>query len=120
MMETYTKVRVMTPRSLTPAPSSGVVDLKTGKIQPKVELDKDKYFGEGIVFLNGKVFQLTYKTRVGFAYDAKTFAKLREFTFPSDQGWGMTTDGASLIMTDSTPDIHYLDPLSFKAVRTIK
>ncbi|HEX4371882.1 MAG TPA: glutaminyl-peptide cyclotransferase, partial [Puia sp.] len=48
----------------------GIVDLKTGKIQPKVEIDKKKYFGEGIVFLKGKVYQLTYKTKIGFIYDA--------------------------------------------------
>lgn len=106
------------------APSSrslfGVVDLKTGKIRPKVELDKDKYFGEGIVFLNGKVYQLTYTTRIGFVYDAKTFKKLQEFTFPSEEGWGMTTDGAYLVMSDGTMDIHYLDPVNFTVVKTIK
>ena len=64
----------------------GVVDLKTGKIEKKVELDKTIYFGEGITFLNGKVYQLTYKTRVGFIYDASSFKKLGQFTFPSDEG----------------------------------
>ena len=64
----------------------GVVDLKTGKIEKKVELDKTMYFGEGITFLNGKVYQLTYKTRVGFIYDASSFKKLGQFTFPSDEG----------------------------------
>src|SRR5260221_5341140 len=73
-----------------------IVDLKTGKIDVKSELDKHKYFGEGIVFLHDKVYQLTYKTKIGFVYDAKTFKKLGEFTFPSDEGWGMTTDGVSL------------------------
>jgi glutamine cyclotransferase len=98
----------------------GPVDLKTGHIGVKAELDKKKYFGEGIVFLKGKVYQLTYKTRVGFVYDARTFKKLREFTYPSEQGWGMTTDGSYLIMSDSTPDIHYLDPSTFKLVRSIR
>lgn len=98
----------------------GVVDLSTGKIRTKVELDKHKYFGEGIVFLNGKVFQLTYRTKVGFVYDDKTFKKLREFTYPSDQGWGMTTDGKYLIMSDSTPDLHYLDPEDFTLIKTIR
>src|SRR5579863_6030183 len=31
----------------------GTVDLATGKITPKVEIPRDKYFGEGIVFLDG-------------------------------------------------------------------
>jgi glutamine cyclotransferase len=97
----------------------GVVDLKTGKIQPKVELDKKKYFGEGIVFLNGKVYQLTYKTKIGFVYDAKTFKKIGEFTYPSEEGWGMTTDGTYLIMSDGTSNINYLDPNNFKLIKIL-
>jgi glutamine cyclotransferase len=88
----------------------GIVNTTTGKIQTKVEIDRKKYFGEGIVFLKGKVFQLTYTTKIGFIYDAKTFQKLGEFTFPSKEGWGMTTNGAQLIMTDGTSNISYLDP----------
>lgn len=98
----------------------GTVDWKTGHIGVKAELDKNKYFGEGIVFLNGKVYQLTYKTRVGFIYDANTFKKLGDFTYPSAQGWGMTTDGAYLIMSDSTPDLRYLDPSNFKLVKSLR
>lgn len=97
----------------------GTVDLKTGKISTKAELNRDKYFGEGIVFLNGKVYQLTYQTKIGFIYDAKTFKKTGEFTFPSAEGWGMTTDGTSLIMSDGTNTITYLDAKTFKTVKTL-
>jgi glutaminyl-peptide cyclotransferase len=97
----------------------GVVDLKTGKIEPKVELDKNKYFGEGIVFLNGKVYQLTYQTKIGFVYDAKTFKKIGDFTFPSAEGWGMTTDGTYLIMSDGTSNINYLDPNNFRLIKVL-
>jgi glutaminyl-peptide cyclotransferase len=97
----------------------GIVDLKTGKIDIKVEIDKVKYFGEGIAFLNGKAFQLTYKTKVGFIYDAITFRKINEFTFPSDEGWGLTTDGISLIMSDGTNTLTYLGPDTFEVIKTI-
>ena len=97
----------------------GTVDLKSGKISTKAELNRDKYFGEGIVFLNGKVYQLTYQTKIGFIYDAKTFKKLGDFSFPSAEGWGMTTDGTSLIMSDGTNTITYLDPNTFKTVKTL-
>jgi glutamine cyclotransferase len=97
----------------------GKVDLSTGKINVKVEIDKKKYFGEGITFLNGKVFQLTYKTKIGFVYDASTFKKIGEFTFPSKEGWGLTTDGRSLIMSDGTNTLTYLDPNSFQVIKTI-
>jgi glutamine cyclotransferase len=88
----------------------GSVDLATGKIDPKAELDRTKYFGEGIVFLHDKVYQLTWRTKIGFIYDAKTFKKLGEFTFPSKEGWGMTTDGKYIIMSDGSSNITYLDP----------
>lgn len=97
----------------------GTVDLATGKITPKVEIDRNKYFGEGIVFLNGKVYQLTYTTKIGFIYDAKTFKKLGEFTFPSKEGWGMTTDGTYLIMSDGSSNISYLDPTTFRLVKVL-
>jgi glutamine cyclotransferase len=97
----------------------GTVNLANGKITPKVELDRNKYFGEGIVFLNGKVYQLTYTTKVGFVYDAKTFKKLGEFQIPSNEGWGMTTDGASLMMSDGTSNISYLDPSTFRLQKVL-
>ena len=97
----------------------GIVDLKTGKIDVKSELDKYRYFGEGIVFLHDKVYQLTYKTKIGFVYDAGTFKKLGEFTFPSAEGWGLTTDGVSLIMSDGTSGMTWLDPSDFKVIKTI-
>jgi glutamine cyclotransferase len=97
----------------------GVVDLKTGIIDTKVELDKTNYFGEGIAFLNGKIFQLTYKTKVGFIYDATTFKKLGNFTFPSNEGWGLTTNGTDLIMSDGTNKLVYLDPNTFQVLKTI-
>ncbi|HVM89464.1 MAG TPA: glutaminyl-peptide cyclotransferase [Puia sp.] len=97
----------------------GVVDRRTGKIQVKAALDKQKYFGEGIVFLNGKVYQLTYRTKKGFVYDAKTFKKIAEFTFPSNEGWGMTTDGKYLIMSDGTSNISYLDPDNFRLIKVL-
>jgi glutamine cyclotransferase len=97
----------------------GTVDTATGKIHPSVEIDRKKYFGEGIAFIDNKVYQLTYKTKVGFIYDASTFKKLGEFTFPSSEGWGMTTNGADLIMSDGTSNISYLDPKTFQLVKTL-
>jgi len=98
----------------------GTVDDKTGKINTKVEIDKNKYFGEGIVFIKDKVYQLTYQTKIGFVYDAKTFKQLGTFTFPSAEGWGATTDSANIIMSDGTPAVTWLDPVTFKTVKIIQ
>jgi glutaminyl-peptide cyclotransferase len=97
----------------------GNIDLATGKINIKAELDREKYFGEGIAFLNGKIYQLTYQDKKGFIYDTRTFKKLGEFGFPSAEGWGMTTDGSYLIMSDGTSVITYLDPADFKSIKTL-
>lgn len=97
----------------------GIVDLKTGKIDVKAELDKNIYFGEGIVFLNGKVFQLTYKNQTGFIYDGKTYKNIGKFNYTNREGWGLTTDGKYLIMSDGTSYITYLDPVSFSVVKTL-
>ena len=98
----------------------GTVDTITGKINKKVELDRNIYFGEGITFLNDKVYQLTYQTKIGFIYDAKTFNKLGEFNIPGKEGWGMTTDSTYLIMSDGTNILYYVDPIDFKTIKTIQ
>lgn len=97
----------------------GKVDLKTGKVETLVELDKTKYFGEGITVLNGLLHQLTYKNQIGFVYDAKTFKKLREFTYTNLQGWGLTNDGKSIIMSDGTSQLTFLSPDNLKPVKTL-
>ncbi|MCY7351953.1 MAG: glutaminyl-peptide cyclotransferase [Cytophagaceae bacterium] len=96
----------------------GIVDLKTGKIDKKGELEK-KYFGEGTVFLNDKLYQLTYKNKVGFIYDAKTFKKIKEFSFSNNEGWGLTTDGKALIMSDGTQNLTFIDPVSLQSIKTL-
>src|SRR6218665_91523 len=97
----------------------GAMDLQTGRINVKAELDRNKYFGEGIVFFGDKVYQLTYTTQKGFIYDAKTFRPLGEFSFPNREGWGLTTDSTSLIMSDGTSQLTYFYPDSFKIKQTI-
>jgi glutamine cyclotransferase len=97
----------------------GVVDTLTGKISPKAELDRKKFFGEGICFLGDKVYQLTWKTKLGFIYDARSFKKLGEFTIPVNEGWGMTTDGTHLMMSDGSSNVSYVDPQTFHVVRVL-
>ncbi|MDJ1466241.1 glutaminyl-peptide cyclotransferase [Xanthocytophaga flava] len=97
----------------------GVVNLANGKMEEKIELDRNKYFGEGIVFLNDKLYQLTYRTKIGFMYDATTFKQIGTFTFPSNEGWGFTTDSTALIMSDGSNKLTYLNPKSFKVEKVL-
>lgn len=97
----------------------GISDLTTGKFTPKIEIDKSKYFGEGIVFFNNKLYQLTYQNQVGFIYDAKTFKQTGEFRYANKEGWSLTTDGTYLIMSDGTNNLTYLDPVKFSPIKTL-
>jgi glutamine cyclotransferase len=92
---------------------------KNGKMFSSIKID-DQYFGEGITILNGKIYQLTYKTRIGFVYNVNTFEKEGEFTFNSNEGWGFTNDGKNLIMSDGTSKIHFIDPTNFQVIKSIE
>ncbi|MGI8734923.1 MAG: glutaminyl-peptide cyclotransferase [Pyrinomonadaceae bacterium] len=94
-----------------------LVELQTGRILNQVNVPTP-YFAEGLALLNGKLFQLTWQHGVGFIYDATTFDKLGEFKY-SGEGWGLTTDGSSLILSDGTNRIRFLDPETFKQTKSI-
>jgi glutaminyl-peptide cyclotransferase len=93
------------------------VDIKTGKIKKSIKLSDD-YFGEGITVLNGKIYQLTYQEHKVFVYDLN-FNKLpQEFEWPYE-GWGMTTDGKSLIINTGGSNLYFVNPETFKIERTL-
>ena len=81
------------------------VEITTGKVLKSVKL-ADYYFGEGITVLNGKIYQLTYTSGIGFVYDLNTFAKMDSFRYQGD-GWGLTNDGTHLIMSNGTDKIMF-------------
>ncbi|ANI88081.1 hypothetical protein A9P82_01375 [Arachidicoccus ginsenosidimutans] len=97
----------------------GTDDLQTGKFDKKISIDKTKYFGEGIVFLGNKLYQLTYTNQIGFIYDAKSFKKIDSFNLPNREGWAFTTDGKYLIMDDSSNHLTYLNPSNFKPAKVL-
>lgn len=97
----------------------GIVDRKTGKVEKKGEIDKTIYFGEGIVILNNLLYQLTYTNQVGFIYDAKTFTQKGQFGYLSKQGWGLTTNGKELIMSDGTNALTFINPANFQITKTV-
>ncbi len=94
-------------------------NLNTGKTIQSVKLG-DQYFGEGITIFNNRIFQLTYKTKVGFVYELETMALVDSFHFESTEGWGMTHDEQNLIMSDGTNILTYIDPKTFKTVKKIQ
>lgn len=94
------------------------VDLETGEIL-KLHKLSDNYFGEGIAIYDNKIFQLTWKTNVGFIYDKDTFSLINKFYY-NTEGWGLTHNDEHLIMSDGTDEINFLNPKNFKKVYSVK
>ena len=70
------------------------------------------YFAEGITLLNGKIYQLTWQHQLGFIYDAQSFERVGQFNY-TGEGWGLATDGTSLILSDGSNRLRFLDPSDF-------
>jgi len=94
------------------------VALEAGEVIEKVSLPS-QYFGEGLTIFRGKIYQLTWLSKKGFVYDLRSFRKVGEFPYDTE-GWGLTHDDKSLIMSDGTNKIRYLDPVSFGVTRTVE
>ncbi len=97
----------------------GILDTTSGKIQVKASLDRNKYFGEGLNIIDGKIYQLTYTTQTCFVYDAKTFKLLNTFKYNNPEGWGLTNDGKNLIMSDGSYRLTYINPADFSKIKEI-
>lgn len=92
------------------------VDIKTGKPLYRLDFDK-KYFLEGSVEKDGNIYMLTWMNGVAFVYDAETLEYKSTFSYPRE-GWGLTTDGKSLIASDGTANLYFMDD-SFKTGRKL-
>ena len=84
------------------------VDLQSGQALTKLPFNK-KYFVEGSVILGDKLYILTWTNKVVFIYDADTLEYRSTYSYPRE-GWGLTTDGKSLISSDGSSRIYFLTP----------
>ena len=88
------------------------VELESGRVVQQRDIPP-QYFGEGIVAWKDKLVELTWRSEVGFVYDLETFALEKQFAY-TGEGWGLTHDGARIIMSDGTPQLRFLDPESLQ------
>ncbi|MGV3590328.1 MAG: glutaminyl-peptide cyclotransferase [Gammaproteobacteria bacterium] len=93
------------------------VALDTGEVLQRRNLGS-MYFGEGITIMNGRVYQLTWQSQLGFVYDRASFDLQKTFFLPGE-GWGITHDGTHLIVSDGTAQLRFLDPETQKEVKRI-
>jgi glutaminyl-peptide cyclotransferase len=93
------------------------VDLATGRVLQSLKVP-DKYFGEGLTDWGGNLIELTWLAHRGFVYDRFSMRVVKTFEYKGE-GWGLTHDRQHLIMSDGTPVLRFLDPVTFKVVRTL-
>lgn len=94
-----------------------MVDLASGRVLQEQPVDS-KYFAEGLTDWGSTLVQLTWETHVGLIYDRFSFRPVRTFSYRGE-GWGLTHDAKSLILSDGTPTLRFLNPASFKVTRRL-
>ena len=83
------------------------VDLKSGNSIIDKRLS-DKYFGEGSCIFKGQLYVLTWTNRVAFRYNPDNLTYNNTVGYPRE-GWGLTTDGKSLIASDGSSNLFFLN-----------
>jgi glutamine cyclotransferase len=94
-----------------------ILDTNMKILGNKVKLDKE-YFGEGTTLFQDKIYQLTWKSHKVFVYDAKTLKKINELYWPYE-GWGLTHNDTSLIVSTGESNIYIVDPVHFSIQKTL-
>lgn len=93
-------------------------DRESGRVLQLLPLER-KYFGEGSCVLDGRIYVLTWQENVCLVYDAASFSLLGTLYHPRE-GWGLTTDGEELILSDGSDRLYFLDPMTFMEKRSVQ
>ena len=94
-------------------------DFISGKTLNNLFLDKT-YFGEGLTIMKDRIFQLTWKKKIGFIYDKNSFELIKSFNYDkSVEGWGLCNDGKFIYKSDGSEKIWKLDPETMKEISNI-
>lgn len=94
------------------------VELETGNVLMRHNLES-RFFGEGIAIVGDQIYQLTWQTKTGFVYDRETFRELGRFYY-NTEGWGLTTMGDRLVMSDGSNKLYFVTVPAFNIVETIE
>jgi glutaminyl-peptide cyclotransferase len=94
------------------------VRLESGEVVQQINLPS-AYFGEGIALYKNELIELTWQSGIAFVYDVNSFQQLRKFSYKGE-GWGLTSDGRELFMSDGSDVIRVMDPTTFSEKRRVK
>ena len=90
----------------------------TGKILRKRPLAKS-VFGEGLSVIGNEMWVLTWKENTVYVLEPETFKPIRTHTYPGE-GWGLTTDGKQLVMSDGSSTLKFINPKDFSVTKTLE
>jgi glutamine cyclotransferase len=93
------------------------VDLETGRVVQQQSIPQE-YFGEGLAAFGSNLYELTWTSGIAIVWDKATFTVEKQFRYQGE-GWGLTTDGKRLIMSDGTEHLRFLDPSTFQEIRRV-
>lgn len=93
-------------------------DLATQKIIKQVKFE-DKYFAEGLTELNNKLYMLTWRSGIAFEINKDTLKTIKTYNFKGE-GWGLTTNGIHLIMSNGSDVLQFINPSNFTVEHSIK
>ncbi len=91
-------------------------DLKTGEGRQIAQL-LPSLFGEGLTVWRDQLVMLTWREGIAQYFDLNGRATMqRRF---NGEGWGITSDGTHLIMSDGTADLSFRNPQTFAEISRI-
>ena len=77
--------------------------------------DGEDLFAEGLTFVDGRIYQLTWQDGVALVWDPEELTELERFGYEG-QGWGLCFNGRVLVMSDGSAELHFRDPVTFERV----
>ena len=94
-----------------------ILDLASGRVLRERRLP-DNRFGEGLALSGGRLHQLTWKAGIGFMHEASTLTPIGTFRYDGE-GWGLAANGESLVMSDGSAELRFIDPATLTEVRRL-
>ncbi|OFX38016.1 MAG: hypothetical protein A2X05_05460 [Bacteroidetes bacterium GWE2_41_25] len=94
------------------------VEIASGKVLRQLNLESS-LFGEGITLYKDRIFQVTWRSKVGFVYEKQTFRQLNKIYYPTE-GWGLTTIGDKIVMSDGSNILYFYEPELFTVISKIE
>ena len=94
------------------------LDPASGRVLRRREIAAE-HFAEGLTVLNGRIYQITWRSQICFVYDAVTLQPVAEHRYRGE-GWGLTHDGRNLILSDGTDRLRFFDPATFAEQRSVR